>query len=83
MRLFPSGAFDLACREDEWVGEGTFRRSSDGIQVRFDRLVRRGDPVLEPPMVQLAIQGRGNSMLISVPGDREPRHVWRRLAPSR
>ncbi|RYG45069.1 hypothetical protein EON79_13480 [bacterium] len=76
MRLASTGQFDLSCRNDVWLGRGTW--SSDGKRMvfAFDSLSQKKGPARKRE-VAVPFEGHGNTLKTEV-GD------WRRgPGPSR
>jgi hypothetical protein len=61
-QLSSSGAFDLVCAGDAWVGVGRYQRADDRLIFRFSALTRRGEVVKSPAPSEFVVVGRGNEM---------------------
>ena len=78
-QLSPSGAFELVCASDAWVGVGRYERDSDRLILRFSALANKGEVVKNPAPVEFSFTGRGNEMeLRSGSGV----YVWKRVLAS-
>jgi hypothetical protein len=78
IRMFGSGAFDLVCANDAWIGAGRYDRTGEKLVFRYEALARKDEVVRDPPNLELTYVGRGNTLELRELHSREA-FSWHRV----
>jgi hypothetical protein len=75
IKLMGDARFDLACRNDAWLGTGSYTYSQGRLVMTYSLLSRSKRTVTSPQPLSFKVEGRGNSIRLT---DSTQTFVWTR-----